>query len=124
MIATDTSSLIAYLQGATDQDDVELIEDALSRKELVFPPMVVTELLSDPTAGKALEEFLAHLPLLNLSDGFWIRAGQLRAKVFAAGKKSRLADALIAQCCIDNKVPLVSRDRDFRHYEELGLRLL
>jgi predicted nucleic acid-binding protein len=48
----------------------------------------------------------------------------LRGKVLAKGLRARLADALIAQSCIDHRVPLVTRDDDFRHFVALGgLRL-
>ena len=35
-----------------------------------------------------------------------------------------MADALIAQCCIDANVTLIARDRDYRHFERwCGLKL-
>ncbi|PJB33579.1 MAG: hypothetical protein CO107_15405, partial [Deltaproteobacteria bacterium CG_4_9_14_3_um_filter_51_14] len=55
-----------------------------------------------------------------LEEGIWERAGALRAKILAHGLKSRLADALIAQVCIDHRCPLITRDRDFRHYARWG----
>jgi predicted nucleic acid-binding protein len=40
-------------------------------------------------------------------------------------KKARVADALIAQSCFDQSTPLVTRDRDFRHFAAAaGLPLL
>jgi predicted nucleic acid-binding protein len=40
------------------------------------------------------------------------------------GFKARLADALIAQACIDSDVALITRDRDFRHFaKHCGLKL-
>jgi predicted nucleic acid-binding protein len=47
----------------------------------------------------------------------------MRAKVISAGHKSKVADSLIAQSCIDHDVRLITHDRDFRHYESLGLLL-
>jgi predicted nucleic acid-binding protein len=43
---------------------------------------------------------------------------ELRAKVLARRRKARLGDALIAQCCIDHGIPLLTRDRDFRAFAE------
>ena len=41
-----------------------------------------------------------------------------------ADLKAKLADALIAQCCIDADVPLIARDADYRHFERwCGLKL-
>jgi predicted nucleic acid-binding protein len=35
-----------------------------------------------------------------------------------------MPDALIAQCCIDADVPLIARDKDYRHFESwCGLKL-
>lgn len=42
----------------------------------------------------------------------------MRAKVLAKRRKARLADALIAQGCIDHGVPLITRDRDLRAFAE------
>ena len=55
----------------------------------------------------------------------WERAGILRASVLKQRKKARVADALIAQSCLDQSTPLVTRDRDFRHFAAAaGLPLL
>jgi hypothetical protein len=57
-------------------------------------------------------------------DGYWERAGLLRAKVLARRRRARLADTLIAQSCLDHDVELIARDRDFGPFAELaGLRL-
>jgi predicted nucleic acid-binding protein len=56
------------------------------------------------------------LPLLEVAYGYWHRAGALRAKVLATRRKARLGDALIAQSCIDQRIPLITRDRDFRAF--------
>jgi predicted nucleic acid-binding protein len=54
--------------------------------------------------------------VLPVTEGYWERVGALRAEVIAGRRKARLADALIAQSCLDNRVPLVTRDADFRHF--------
>jgi hypothetical protein len=40
----------------------------------------------------------------------------LRAKVLSRRRKARLGDALIAQCCIDANIGLITRDWDFRSF--------
>jgi predicted nucleic acid-binding protein len=124
VIAADTSSMVAFLQG--DQgDDVELIQSALDHQQLALPPVVLVELLSDPALPRAVRLLLTALPILNVEPGFWERAGSLRAAVIAQKKKARVADALIAQSCLDQSSPLVTRDRDFRHFANAaGLPLL
>ncbi len=68
---------------------------------------------------------LSEVPLIEVTSGYWERAGELRAKVLGKGRKARLGDALIAQSCIDRGIPLLSRDRDFRAFTEAaGLNLV
>lgn len=115
MIAADTSTWVAYLEGATGKD-VLLLDKALEDRQLVMVPAVLTELLSDPSVPGNVAETLSEVPLLDISPGYWQRAGALRARVLAKRRKARLGDALIAQSCIDADVPLVTRDRDFRAF--------
>lgn len=76
-------------------------------------PVVLTELLSDPKLPPALRVSLANVPLLQIEFSFWQRAGALRPRVLAKSRRSRLADSLIAQNCVDAGVSLITRDRDF-----------
>jgi hypothetical protein len=119
LIAIDSSSLIAYLSGAGGTD-VAAVDAALASKQGCLPPVVLTELLSDPNLPKALEGLLQRLPRLGVSDGYWERAGALRAAVIAHKRKAPLADVLIAQTCLDHDVPLITRDRDFRAFARIA----
>jgi predicted nucleic acid-binding protein len=124
VIAADTSSMIAFLQG-DDGDDVDLVQSALDHQQLALPPVVLTELLSDPALPRPVRSLLGGLPLLQVEPGYWERAGALRAIVLKQKRKARVADALIAQSCLDQSTPLVTRDRDFRHFAAaVGLPLL
>jgi len=124
MIAADTSSLVAFLEGESGSD-VDLIQTALDTSQLVLPPVVLTELLSDPAVSRSVRTLLSGLPTLQVEAGYWERAGILRASVLKQRKKARVADALIAQSCLDQATPLVTRDRDFRHFAAAaGLPLL
>ena len=51
--------------------------------------------------------------LIDVAEGYWLRAGELRARVLASKRKARLGDALIAQSCLDRGILLLTRDRDF-----------
>ena len=124
MIALDTSSVIAYLSG-DEGSDVDAAGYALQSRQAALPPVVLSELLSDPTIGRDVRHLFIELPLLDVIDGYWQRAGLLRATTIAKGRKARLADVLIAQSCLDHRVPLVTRDADFRNLARAtGLRLL
>ncbi|MBW2268851.1 MAG: PIN domain-containing protein [Deltaproteobacteria bacterium] len=125
MIAVDTSSWIAFFSDRDSPgDDTALVESALADHQACLPPVVLTELLSDPKLPRALASLFLQLPLLESEPGFWERAGRLRAKLVTRRRRARLADTLIAQSCLDHGVRLVTRDDDFRHYARLGgLRL-
>ena len=97
--------------------------EAIEHRSVILPPVVLTEILSDPS-NEETATALTGLPLLEITEGYWARAGQLRARVIGAGHKSKVADALIAQICLDHDVPHITHDRDFRHYEQHGLILL
>ncbi len=122
LIAADTSSLRRYWAG-DDGSDVRLVDAALDREDLVIAPIVITELLSDP-GSQTILPFVLALRMMNITPGHWFRAGELRARTKAAGHKAGLADTLIAQSCIDHDVPLITHDRDFRHFIKAGLKLL
>ena len=112
MIAADTSSWIAFLQGETG-DDVQVLDRALKDQLVLMAPPVLSELLSDPRLNPSVARSLSELPLAEIFPGFWQRAGALRAKVLAKKRKARLGDALIAQSCVDTGIGLLTRDRDF-----------
>jgi predicted nucleic acid-binding protein len=122
MIALDTSAVIAYLSG--DEGEVAgRAGAAFAARQACLPPVVLAELLSDPVLPAGVASLLKELPRLEVKDGYWERSGALRAKILAKGQKARLADALIAQSCLDHNVALVTADRDFRHFTKHGLTL-
>jgi predicted nucleic acid-binding protein len=124
MIAVDTSTWVAFLEGAPG-DDADLLDKALQDRQVVMVPAVLTELLSDPKRPENVAKTLSEVPLIEIGSGYWQRAGVLRAKALATGRKARLGDALIAQSCIDGGVPLLTRDKDFRAFADaVGLNLL
>ncbi len=124
MIAADTSAMVAYLSGSDKGSDLDLLAAAMATAELALPPIVVTELLGSRFSTSQLDDGLAKINLLEIKDGYWHRAGQARRLLFSKGLKAKVADALIAQSCIDHDVALITRDRDFRHFaKHCGLKL-
>jgi predicted nucleic acid-binding protein len=115
MIAADTSTWISFLEGASGEDTRQL-DKALADRQVLMVPVVLTELLSDPKLPPDIVQTLSEVPLLEVGPSYWQRAGLLRAKVLSRGRKARLGDALIAQSCIDQKVTLLTRDRDFQAF--------
>jgi predicted nucleic acid-binding protein len=124
MIASDTSTWIAFLEGKSG-DDVEMLTKALGDRQVVMAPAVLIELLSDPELPSSAGHTLSDLPLIDIRPGHWRWAGSLRPQVLAKKRKARLGDALIAQSCIDGGVPLITRDRDFQAFAATaGLNLI
>lgn len=122
MIAIDTSSMIAYFEGAQGRD-IDSVETALDLKQAVLPPAVVTELFSDPILRPEVRAMIGALPQLQILAGYWERAGEIRGRLIGRGLKAHLADTLIAQACIDHDLPLITRDQDFRKFARYGLLL-
>ena len=124
MIAADTSTWMAFLEGET-APDTELLDQALRDRRVLMVPVVLTELLSDPKLSAEVATTLCDLPPIEIGPEYWRRVGTLRAKVLAKRRRARLGDALIAQCCIDRGVSLLTQDRDFLVFlEAAGLKLV
>jgi hypothetical protein len=47
MIAADTSTWVAFLEGSAGED-AQLLDNALGDRQILMVPVVLTELLSDP----------------------------------------------------------------------------
>ena len=124
MIAADTSTLIACFAGEASED-VSLVKGAITQRSFVLAPPVLSEILSDPMLPEHITDAMLSLPLMPTKDGYWARVGRMRAAILKQKKKARLPDALIAQYCIDHDTPLITRDKDFRHFaDNHGLVLL
>ncbi|HXX21153.1 MAG TPA: PIN domain-containing protein [Candidatus Acidoferrum sp.] len=124
MIAADTSTWVAFLEGGPGKD-VDLLDQALRDRQVLMVPVVLTELLSDPGLHASVAKTLSEVPRIETRSDYWQRAGFLRAKVLARRRKARLGDALIAQSCLERDIHFLTRDRDFRAFAEAaGLGLL
>ena len=119
MIAADSSTWIAFLEGVPGRD-TELLDQALADRQLLMIPAVFTELFSDASLPPSVARGLSDVPLIDLEAGYWHRASLLRAKVLSIRRKARLGDALIAQTCLDRKLPLLTRDKDFAAFSEVS----
>jgi predicted nucleic acid-binding protein len=115
MIAADTSTWIAYLEGQQGED-AQVLDKALADRQVLMIPVVLTELLSDPGLPSEVAATLVEIPMIDVEPGYWQRAGALRAKVLSKRRKARLGDALIAQTCVDRGVALLTRDKEFRAF--------
>jgi hypothetical protein len=69
MIAANTSTCVAFLERERGAD-ADLLDRALNDKQVVMVPVVLTELLSDPTLDSDVGLTLCALPLVEAHDGF------------------------------------------------------
>ena len=123
MIAVDSSTLIAFIEGNSGPD-IDQFDDALSAARVVLPPAVIAEVLSQHGLPHEHRKLVLGIPALPLTEGYWERTGSIRARLLSLKLRAYLADALIAQACIDSDVALITRDGDFRHFaKHCGLKL-
>jgi predicted nucleic acid-binding protein len=124
MICVDTSSLLALWAGEEGRDTV-LLEQALAQRDVGLSPVSVSEVLSAPTLPLFLEQRVLAFPMLEITPGYWYRAGKLRARPMRLRYRPKIADTLIAQSCLDHRAALITRDADFSAFEKFaGLKLL
>ena len=78
MIAADTSTWVAFLEGGAG-DDTERLDRALEERQVVMVPAVLTELLSDPELPPEVSEMLLQIPQMEIRPGIlatrWNAAG-------------------------------------------------
>jgi len=122
LIAVDTSSLRRYFDGKRGFD-VSRVVRAVDEDDLIVPPVVIAELMSDPALLLADAVTISELRMLEIRAGYWVRSGELRANTLRDGHKAKLGDTLIAQSCIDHNIALITNDVDFRHFVRAGLKL-
>lgn len=111
-LIVDTPAWIDFFAGRP----VPLLEDALSLGTVVLPPLVVSELVSgarEDSDRAALVDLLEDLAIHETPREHWVRVGELRRRMIAAGHAVSTPDAHVAQCALDRDAPLLSRDRAF-----------
>jgi len=72
MIAADTSTWIAFLEGER-APDTELLDQALRDRQLLMVPVVLTELLSDPKVPVQVARTLCDVPAIEIGSEYWQR---------------------------------------------------
>ena len=121
-IVVDTSAWIDFFAGRA----VPTLEDGLAHGAIVVPPVVVAELLSGARRGRErelVEDLLAELPLHETPRAHWVKVGDLRREMADHGIALSTPDAHVAQCALDLRGILVTREAIFaRVARRLSLR--
>lgn len=111
------------LFGIRDRD-TSFAREALIDETAVLPPIVLAEALSNPMLPPEHWAVITSISLLTTRAGYWQRTGELRAELRLLGAAPKIADALVAQSCIDHDVPLITYDHGFRRFIPAGLKLV
>ena len=119
----DSAVFIPYLRQNFEYDGTRFLVDKLEKDRILLTPIVLLEVTSYPETTYEEAELMESIPLIGIKEGFWQKARDMRKELLKRGLKAKVPDLMIAQFCIDYSVPLITRDKDFRHYEEFGLRI-
>jgi len=127
MILVDSSVWINYFNG-TETAETALLDDYLNSDTICIGDMILAEVLqgfrSDKDYKKA-RELLLELPIFQIMTPDLALVGadnyrKLRKRGITVRKS---VDNWIATFCIQNRIPLLSSDKDFDPFvEHLGLR--
>lgn len=123
-VVVDTSVWIAFFAGTP----VPGLEAALASGVVVLPPIVVAELVSGAKRVEdrdAIADLTTQLVLHETPLDHWVRVGELRRRLRGRGLTVSTPDAHVAQCALDRRAALLSRDAIFsRIASRCGLVLL
>ncbi len=111
-VVVDTSVWIDFFAGRP----CAFLEEVLPQGLVVLPPLVVAELISGaqrPRDQASIAELLQNFPLHETPLAHWIRVGELRQHLRHQGLAVSTPDAHVAQCALDRKALLLSRDAVF-----------
>lgn len=117
-VVVDTSVWIDFFAGAGPP----ALEDALARGGVVLPPIVIAELVSGarrPADRRAIAALVLELTIHDAPPEHWVRVGTLRRELRDRGLNVSTPDAHVAQCALDRKAPLLTKDHIFARIAEL-----
>jgi predicted nucleic acid-binding protein len=127
MVLVDSSVWIDYFNGA-QTPETELLDGLLGREPVAVGDLVLAEVLqgfrrdSDNRAARNLFGGLIVFAMLGASRAIKV-AENCRTLRKRGHTVRKLADAIIATFCIDERLPLLYSDRDFDPFvKHLGLQ--
>jgi tRNA(fMet)-specific endonuclease VapC len=95
--------------------------EALRQGSVVLPPIVVAELISGVRRARdrtAIQNLVAELLQHETPLEHWVRVGDLRRRLAERGISVSTPDAHVAQCALDRRAVLLSRDAVFARIAE------
>jgi predicted nucleic acid-binding protein len=124
MVFVDTSVWIDFL-GNRASPQVDCLLASLEKEDTIyFTGLILQEIFQGVASArtrKAIEE--SFLPFVEIfpTRSTYLLAAELFRKSRAKGHPIRSSvDCLIAACCVEHKLPLLEKDRDFKYVEEVS----
>lgn len=114
----DTSVWIEFFKGR----ELKAIDHLLEQGVVVMTPIILAELMSGVTSRKdqnQLHDFLSHLSCHDCDFEHWIAVGLLRKKCREKGFAVSTPDAHIAQCALEARAILYTKDKIFKKISKL-----
>ena len=115
-VIIDTSAWIDSFRPKADPKFSSLVKDLILKNRVLMPGIIKTELLrGTKTRGEfnQLSDLLKGITYIPVAEEFWDRLSEFSYQLFRKGITAPLTDSYIALLCIENKVPLLHRDRHF-----------
>lgn len=126
MIVVDSSVWIDYFSGA-NTPQVEKLDNTLGIRPIAIGDMILTEVLQGFRYDKDYKAARKVFEALTIFDMLGAKMAIRSAENFRALRKKgitvrKTADVIIATFCIDQKLPLLFSDKDFKPFvRHLGL---
>lgn len=115
-VVIDTSVWIESFRPKGNPKLGNTVQDLILNGRVLLPGIIKTELLRGARGKKEyemLDELLKGLTYLSVQDSFWDKLAEFSFELFRKGVTVPLTDTYIALVCIENKVPLLHRDKHF-----------
>jgi len=115
-VIIDTSGWIESFQQRGDKKLKALVKRLIIQGEVLLPGIIMTEILRGAKNAKGYEklrDMLKGLTYLPVEDGFWERLARFSFELFRKGMVVPLTDTYIALIAIENKVPIIHKDKHF-----------
>lgn len=120
-VLVDTSAWVEFFRPGGDPRYRNAISQLLDDNEAALCGIVLTELLKGARSEKEyreLEDRLSTLLYLTTTEILWKKAGRLASTLLRKGIQVPTTDLLIATISIENRVPLLQKDRHFQILEK------
>ncbi len=126
MIMVDSSVWIDYFKGTINKQ-TDFLNSALGTQSLCIGDLILTEVLQGFRLDKDYRQARVLLSELTIYEILGVKIAQQSANNFRSLRKRgitvrKTADVIIATFCIEQKLPLLFTDKDFKPFvDHLGL---